>query len=243
MFLDDGVYQLKKGQQTKGIEMKNFSPTYRALEGYDVEKLYVERESLEARGLTEDDLLRDGRGARRAREMGELMDEQDVVLSLLSRREAMLHIVNKSPARARCARRAACASRAPGGAAADRGRRLRRHPRQRRRGQAARGARAGCKVYVLLPDLEARGVADRVHRRRDDRRLRRLRRPRGRAQELPILAVTRSAIPSTLEENRMASIEVNGKTYETDEEGYLVNLADWNEDVANAHRARPRTSR
>jgi tRNA 2-thiouridine synthesizing protein E len=29
-------------------------------------------------------------------------------------------------------------------------------------------------------------------------------------------------------------IEVNGVNYETDEEGYLVNLADWNEDVANA---------
>ncbi len=27
-------------------------------------------------------------------------------------------------------------------------------------------------------------------------------------------------------------IEVNGKTIETDEEGYLVNLSDWNEDVA-----------
>ena len=31
----------------------------------------------------------------------------------------------------------------------------------------------------------------------------------------------------------MPSIEVNGKNYETDEEGYLVNLADWNMDVAN----------
>jgi tRNA 2-thiouridine synthesizing protein E len=29
-------------------------------------------------------------------------------------------------------------------------------------------------------------------------------------------------------------IEVNGTTYETDEEGYLVNLVDWNEDIANA---------
>ncbi|MHB8667677.1 MAG: TusE/DsrC/DsvC family sulfur relay protein [Burkholderiales bacterium] len=29
------------------------------------------------------------------------------------------------------------------------------------------------------------------------------------------------------------AIEVNGVTYETDEEGYLVNLADWNEDIAN----------
>ena len=30
----------------------------------------------------------------------------------------------------------------------------------------------------------------------------------------------------------MATIEVDGKSYETDEEGYLVNLADWNKDVA-----------
>jgi tRNA 2-thiouridine synthesizing protein C len=80
VFVDDGVYQLKKGQQTKGIETKNFSPTYRALEGYDVEKLYVERESLAERGLTEEDLIVDvtvlGSG-----ELGALMGEQDVVLS------------------------------------------------------------------------------------------------------------------------------------------------------------------
>jgi tRNA 2-thiouridine synthesizing protein C len=71
---------LKKGQQTKGIETKNFSPTYRALEGYDVEKLYVERESLEARGLAEDDLIVDVTVLGSA-ELGALMDEQDVVLS------------------------------------------------------------------------------------------------------------------------------------------------------------------
>ncbi len=29
-------------------------------------------------------------------------------------------------------------------------------------------------------------------------------------------------------------IEVNGTTYETDEEGYLVNLSDWNEDIGKA---------
>ena len=79
-FLDDGVYQLRKGQQTKGIETKNFSPTYRALDGYDVEKLYVEKEALEERGLNEDDLLVDVIVLPRA-EMGALMDEQDVVLS------------------------------------------------------------------------------------------------------------------------------------------------------------------
>ena len=32
----------------------------------------------------------------------------------------------------------------------------------------------------------------------------------------------------------MPTIEVSGKSYETDEEGYLVNLGEWNEDVANA---------
>jgi tRNA 2-thiouridine synthesizing protein E len=30
------------------------------------------------------------------------------------------------------------------------------------------------------------------------------------------------------------AIEVNGKTYETDEEGYLMNLADWDKDIAAA---------
>ena len=79
-FLDDGVYQLKKGQQTKGIETKNFSPTYRALDGYDIEKLYVEQESLAARGLSVDDLLVDVTLLSGA-EMGELMEQQDVVLS------------------------------------------------------------------------------------------------------------------------------------------------------------------
>ena len=29
-------------------------------------------------------------------------------------------------------------------------------------------------------------------------------------------------------------IEVNGTTYETDEEGYLVNLSEWNEDIDKA---------
>jgi tRNA 2-thiouridine synthesizing protein C len=79
-FLDDGVYQLKKGQATKAIDVKNFSPTYRALEGYDIEKLYVEKESLDERGLTEEDLIVDVQVMSRA-EMADMMDEQDVVLS------------------------------------------------------------------------------------------------------------------------------------------------------------------
>jgi tRNA 2-thiouridine synthesizing protein C len=80
VFVEDGVFQLRKGQQTKGIETKNFSPAYRALEGYDVEKLYVEQESLAARGLTAADLIVEVT-VLPSRELGALMDEQDVVLS------------------------------------------------------------------------------------------------------------------------------------------------------------------
>lgn len=57
LFLDDGVYQLVKGQNTAAIGMKNFSPTYRTLGDYEVKNIYVDRDSLEARGLTEDDLV------------------------------------------------------------------------------------------------------------------------------------------------------------------------------------------
>ncbi len=80
VFMDDGVFQLKKGQDTAGINMKNFSPTFRALDGYDVEKLYVEKESLEARGLTEDDLVVDVE-ILSTDELREIMAAQDVVIS------------------------------------------------------------------------------------------------------------------------------------------------------------------
>ena len=79
-FVDDGVYQLTKGQNTKGLEMKNFSPTFRALEDYDVTKLYVEKEALEARGLREADLVVPVEVVSTQR-MAEIMEGQDVILS------------------------------------------------------------------------------------------------------------------------------------------------------------------
>lgn len=57
VFIDDGVYQLAKGQKTDGIGMKNFSPTYSALGDYDVNQIYVDEQSLKDRGLTMDDLM------------------------------------------------------------------------------------------------------------------------------------------------------------------------------------------
>lgn len=93
-FLDDGVFQLVKGQDTEEIGVKNFSPTFRALGDYEVTKLYVEQESLDERGLTADDLQEimyededdDWEEKPSIRiisrsEMADVMADQDVVLS------------------------------------------------------------------------------------------------------------------------------------------------------------------
>ena len=93
-FVDDGVFQLAKGQDTTGIGVKNFSPTYKALGDYDVNKIYVEKESLEARGLTVDDLMplkyededddwaeKDAIRVVSSQELGEIIEQQDVLLN------------------------------------------------------------------------------------------------------------------------------------------------------------------
>jgi tRNA 2-thiouridine synthesizing protein C len=93
-FVDDGVFQLTKDQSTSEIGMKNFSPTYAALGDYEVKKIYVEKESLETRGLTLDDLQhlvwededddyaeKDSIHLVTRAEMAAIMDESDVVFS------------------------------------------------------------------------------------------------------------------------------------------------------------------
>jgi tRNA 2-thiouridine synthesizing protein C len=93
-FVDDGVYQLCKGQDTTSLGIKNFSPTYSALGDYDINKIYVEKESLEARGLTVDDLMhltwededddwaeKDSIKVVSADELKTILDESDVLLN------------------------------------------------------------------------------------------------------------------------------------------------------------------
>ncbi|ACD89783.1 sulfur relay protein TusC/DsrF [Chlorobium limicola DSM 245] len=79
VFIGDGIYSLKKNQDTAGIGIKGFAKTFMALDGYDVEKLYVDRISLEERGLSEDDLVVDVEVVESSR-IGELMKEQDVII-------------------------------------------------------------------------------------------------------------------------------------------------------------------
>jgi len=78
-FLDDGVYQLTRNQDTRGLETKNFSPAYRALEDYEVKTLLVERESLSTRGLSAADLLVPVE-VLSAAELAARMAQQDMIL-------------------------------------------------------------------------------------------------------------------------------------------------------------------
>ena len=79
-FIDDGVFQLKKDQDTSDIHTKNFSKIYKALEMYDVEKLFVEKESLDKRGLTEDDLSVDVKVINSS-EMKKLITDSEVIFN------------------------------------------------------------------------------------------------------------------------------------------------------------------
>ena len=93
-FVEDGVFQLTKNQNTSAVGMKNFSPTYAALGDYEVKKIYVEKESLEERGLSLDDLQhltwedededwaeKDSIHLVTRAEMAAIMDGADVVFS------------------------------------------------------------------------------------------------------------------------------------------------------------------
>lgn len=80
VFCDDGVWQLKNRQDTSELEIKNFSPTFKALELYDIKNIYVEQFSLAERGLTADDLIIPVTILATS-ELKHLLQEHDVILS------------------------------------------------------------------------------------------------------------------------------------------------------------------
>ncbi|MGD2117747.1 MAG: sulfurtransferase complex subunit TusC [Chromatiales bacterium] len=93
-FIGDGVYQLKADQDASESGQKNFSPIYQALGDYDVTQLYVEKESLDERGLSLDDLMpltyededddwaeKDSIRVVSRSEMADLMEQQDVLFN------------------------------------------------------------------------------------------------------------------------------------------------------------------
>jgi tRNA 2-thiouridine synthesizing protein C len=59
VFVDDGVFVLKKSQDPDDLDMKPLGSGFPMLTEFDVNKFYVHGPSLEKRGLTPDDLVMD----------------------------------------------------------------------------------------------------------------------------------------------------------------------------------------
>ncbi len=87
VFMDDGVYQLKQGQSSSVLEMKNYSKTFSALWDFDVSDLYVEDESLKERNLSANDIIAvlrdDGTSVISivsSEQLSDIMERQDIIL-------------------------------------------------------------------------------------------------------------------------------------------------------------------
>lgn len=78
VFVGDGVYALKKDQDTSGIGIKGFVKTYRTLNDYDINKIYIDQKSMEERGLKLDDLVIAAE-IKTSMEINQLMQEQHAI--------------------------------------------------------------------------------------------------------------------------------------------------------------------
>ena len=57
LFIHDGVFQLKRGQNSRVSGLKEFTKTYNALEDFGIDKIYSYDLSLGARGLDSSELM------------------------------------------------------------------------------------------------------------------------------------------------------------------------------------------
>ncbi len=57
LFLDQGVFQIKKHQNSELINLKNTAAIFKALEIYDIQDIFSEVESLQEYGLKPGDLF------------------------------------------------------------------------------------------------------------------------------------------------------------------------------------------
>jgi tRNA 2-thiouridine synthesizing protein C len=79
LFVDDGVYALVKDQDPKKLDMKPLGDGFPMLSEFGVNGFYVHQSSLEARGLSVDDLVMDVELVDSAR-LAELLAEYNSIL-------------------------------------------------------------------------------------------------------------------------------------------------------------------
>ncbi|RDH82768.1 MAG: sulfurtransferase TusC [endosymbiont of Galathealinum brachiosum] len=91
VFIDDGVFSVKKGQDTKDLGIKGFSASLGALADWDVKNVYVDSDSLKDRNISTDQLISVGEDdeteetvyprALSTDQLKEMMKQQDTILS------------------------------------------------------------------------------------------------------------------------------------------------------------------
>lgn len=81
VFLDDGVYQLLKGQDAAAIQSKTIGNALEALSLYGIENVYADQHSLNKRGIDVADLLA-GMQLIDSDALAKLIDSSDTVFNL-----------------------------------------------------------------------------------------------------------------------------------------------------------------
>lgn len=81
LFMDDGVFQLLKNQQSQCIDQKNIASILPALALYGIENIYVHQESLDARTIRTNELILDNLQLLNNIDIGNLLNQQDHLLS------------------------------------------------------------------------------------------------------------------------------------------------------------------
>ena len=81
VFLDDGVYQLLKGQDGAAIEGKTLGNALETLALYGIESVHADQQSLQARGIEPGELI-PGMQVTTSEAISQLIDESDTVFNL-----------------------------------------------------------------------------------------------------------------------------------------------------------------
>jgi len=81
MFMDDGVFQLLKNQSSNEINQKSFAAVLPALSLYEINTVYVHKESLEKRQITLNELVLDSVQLIDSAAISSLLAQQDQLLS------------------------------------------------------------------------------------------------------------------------------------------------------------------
>ncbi|MGH8498396.1 MAG: sulfurtransferase complex subunit TusC [Methylococcales bacterium] len=81
LLIDDGVYSLKSGQDSRQLDCKDVIPVFESLAWYEVEHIYVEAESLQERSLSPAELCQAVHLLSRS-EIGKIMSRQNVIVNV-----------------------------------------------------------------------------------------------------------------------------------------------------------------